>query len=125
MGKEMFNILIIEDEEGIAESMGLLFEDFGWSYQVAGSGEEAIAVLNKKRFNLAIVDLRLPGMDGIDFILNTYHKFTDLIYILFTGSIEINLSEIEHLDRVRKKVFFKPLKDTLELIEEIKKCSDG
>jgi DNA-binding NtrC family response regulator len=59
-------ILVVDDEAIVRESIGDWLKDAG--YQVAGaeSGEEALALMDKQDFSVLIVDLRLPGMTGID-----------------------------------------------------------
>lgn len=64
----MKRILILDDEPAVRQSFMDYFEDRLWFPVQAGSGEEALALLMQERQMAAIVDVRLPGMDGNDFI---------------------------------------------------------
>ena len=60
------SILIVDDEPGIRESLGALLRDEGYSAQVASSGEECLALVDQQRFDLILMDVWLPRMDGLD-----------------------------------------------------------
>jgi two-component system phosphate regulon response regulator PhoB len=58
-------ILIIEDDPGIKEMLSLAFSGEGWRLLEAGTGEEGIALLEKHGADCIILDIMLPGMDGL------------------------------------------------------------
>ena len=51
----------------------------------SSSGEEALAELAKKTYDVIIADYQMPGMDGIELLKNVRHSFGDVPFILFTG----------------------------------------
>ncbi len=115
-------IIIVEDEKGIAETMGYLFEDLNWPFFCFSSGEDALGFLSKRGADMAIVDLRLPGMDGLEFIKKAHLMHSQMGFIVFTGRYDEEIiKEIETISRVSKKIFQKPLKNLEELVEEIRK----
>lgn len=57
-------VLITEDDPEIARMIALNFENEGFSAEIASDGETALARLRKKEFNLLLLDLMLPGLDG-------------------------------------------------------------
>lgn len=59
------SILIIDDEPGILESLDQLFSD-KFNVLMAVDGEEGIGLLKRRRFNLVLLDLTMPGMDGME-----------------------------------------------------------
>lgn len=59
-------ILIVEDDDGIRESTGWLLEDEGYTVEGVGSAEAGLARFGQQVFDLVLVDLMLPGMDGFD-----------------------------------------------------------
>ena len=63
--KIMKNILIVEDEFSIRESLQTWLMDLGYQVEVAREGEEAMKRIAEKDFDLLILDLRLPGKDGL------------------------------------------------------------
>lgn len=58
-------ILIVEDDEDIAELLSLTFSKEGWQSRIAGSGEEAMKAISEEAFSACVLDLMLPGMDGL------------------------------------------------------------
>ena len=59
-------ILIVDDEAIVRESIRDWLKDAGYEVSVAESGEEALKLVQKQNFGVMILDLRLPGMSGID-----------------------------------------------------------
>ncbi len=61
-------ILVIEDEPDLARLTGIYLEREGMTCALAPSAEDALARLASERFDLVILDLNLPGMDGFEFL---------------------------------------------------------
>jgi two-component system response regulator RegX3 len=61
-------VLIIEDERELAELILMYLQRDGIVSQIAGSAEEGIEKLSRESFDLIILDLNLPGMDGFEFL---------------------------------------------------------
>jgi CheY-like chemotaxis protein len=59
------SVLLVEDDDLVAYSLSALLRSKGHRVQVAGSGEGALAVAASCRPDVALVDLNLPGMDGL------------------------------------------------------------
>jgi len=59
-----YKILIIDDNRDLADCMTILLEQAGYSPTVVYSGEDAVARVLAGHFDLAIIDLKLPGMNG-------------------------------------------------------------
>lgn len=60
------NVLVVDDEDSILELVELHLRREGYSVQTAGSGEEAMQVLRKYPVDLVILDLMLPGINGLE-----------------------------------------------------------
>jgi len=58
-------ILIVEDDPDIAELLSVSFRKEGWSSLHAENGEKALALIEESDVNLCVLDLMLPGMDGL------------------------------------------------------------
>ena len=63
--KTKAKILIIDDEQGIRDLLSFELEHRGYNVSTAQNGEEGIAKAKKETFDLAIIDLKMPGIDGI------------------------------------------------------------
>ena len=59
-------ILVVDDEIAILEVMKEIFGLKGYKVSAAGSAEEALNILSKETFAVMFLDLKLPGMDGIE-----------------------------------------------------------
>ena len=59
-------ILVVDDEASICQSLKAILLDEGYQVLVAGSGEEAIKIIDDELPNLVLLDIWLPGMDGME-----------------------------------------------------------
>jgi len=62
----MASILVVDDESGIRESLGALLRDEGYDVEAAASGEECLEQIERKAFDLVLLDIWLPKTDGLD-----------------------------------------------------------
>jgi DNA-binding response OmpR family regulator len=60
------SILVVEDEEAIAEAVRVRLASEGYEVRVAGDGPEALRMAGDERPDLVVLDLKLPGMDGLE-----------------------------------------------------------
>ena len=61
-------VLVIDDDPSICKTVGLLLEDHGYSPRTYTSPEEALEVADKESFQIALIDLRMPAMDGVEVV---------------------------------------------------------
>ena len=59
-------ILVVDDEPGIQESLRGVLEDEGYSVNAVGRGEDALEELQKRSYDVALLDVWLPGIDGLE-----------------------------------------------------------
>ena len=59
-------VLVVDDEPGIRESLSGVLEDEGFAVEAVESGEACLTALGRARFDLVLLDIWLPGMDGIE-----------------------------------------------------------
>ncbi len=113
-------ILLVDDEADLLSLWKFRLEGNGFTVETAGSAEEALAKLPLVNPHLVVTDLRMPGLNGLDFfeILREKNQSIPVIMITAHGSIP------EAVDATRQGVFSfltKPL-DGKKLISEIKKA---
>lgn len=84
-------VLIVDDEEGIRESLSVILEDEGYRVASAGSGEDALVTLQKQFPDLIILDVWLPGMDGLQTLqeIAALKREVPVIMISGHGNIEV------------------------------------
>jgi DNA-binding NtrC family response regulator len=78
-------ILIIDDEATIADTLALIFASSGYEAKTAYSAEQALEMLEEWRPDLAIIDVVLPGMNGIDFAIFLKASYPTCQFLLFSG----------------------------------------
>src|SRR5439155_4840357 len=83
-------LLIVDDEPIIRESLGEFLTQDGFAVTVAGSAEDTLALAQKTRFDLALCDIQLPGIDGIELLHRLLKISPDTFVILITayGTVE-------------------------------------
>jgi DNA-binding NtrC family response regulator len=78
-------ILIIDDEASVADTLAIVFSTQGYETRVAYSAEAAIDILAAWPPDLAIVDVMLPHMNGIDFAIVLQSNYPKCPVVLFSG----------------------------------------
>ena len=78
-------ILITDDEPRILSTLGEILQRAGYRVHVALSGEDALEILGQESIELAIVDLQLPTMSGIELTRRVVSDWNDVPVIMLTG----------------------------------------
>lgn len=78
-------IMVVDDEETIADTLALIFSSNGYDARTAYSAEQALETLEEWRPNVAIIDVVLPGMNGIEFAIFLKASYPDVHFLLFSG----------------------------------------
>ena len=84
-GETMKPILIVEDETVMRESLRDWLTDAGYQVETAEEGEEALKTVTEQDFGIAILDLRLPGKDGLEVLREAREKNPQLKGIIITA----------------------------------------
>ena len=82
--KEM-KILLIDDDEWIRDSLSLFFENEGCNLLAVETAEEGMEELKKQAYDIIIVDYRLSGMNGLEFLERIKDSHPDALTILITA----------------------------------------
>lgn len=116
----MKTILILDDEQAVRQSFSDYFEDHLWNPIQADSAEDALIMLEEERADAAIVDVRLPGMDGTEFIRELNNRKLTIACVICTGSPEFELPpDLIDLTIVSNTLFKKPVSDLEKLENEV------
>ena len=78
-------ILLIDDDEWIRDSLGLYFEDEGCQLFALETAEEGIEALKDQNYDIIMVDYRLPGMDGLEFLKRIQKTQPNALKVLITA----------------------------------------
>jgi len=78
-------ILIVDDEKIVRESLFHWFEEEGYIVETAVDGEAALRLFDKGKFDLLLVDMKMPGMSGLDLLKKVKEIDNDSVVILITA----------------------------------------
>lgn len=83
-------LLLVDDESNILSSLRRVFRPQGYRILTAGSGAEGLAALEREPVDLVISDMRMPVMDGAQFLEQVASRWPDTVRILLTGYADIS-----------------------------------
>lgn len=81
----MMKILVVDDEKNIRKTLTDILEDEGYTVLSATSGEEGLQILEQDNIDLMLLDVKLPGMDGIEILKQVRKDFPNLDVIMISG----------------------------------------
>ncbi|MCD4750538.1 MAG: sigma-54 dependent transcriptional regulator [Thermoanaerobaculales bacterium] len=84
------NLLIVDDELHVRESLGHWFSEDGYEVATASSGKEALAVLGRQHFDVVITDIKMPGMDGIELQRRIHETDPDVAVVVITAYASVS-----------------------------------
>lgn len=86
-------ILLVDDEVVFTENMSKLLNNRGYRVKAVNSGDSAIRALDEEEFDIIVLDLKMPGMDGITTLkeIKKLGLFTETLVLTGHGSIETAL----------------------------------
>ncbi len=119
MNEEKKTILIVEDDTAIIKSLKEVLQSEGYSVDTAETGREAIQKSKAKFFNLALLDIKLPDMDGTKLLTLMHNNLPKMMKIMITG-YPSQENAVEALNLGADAYVIKPVKpeELLTLIEE-------
>ncbi len=93
----MAAILVVDDEIGIRRVIRGLLDGGGYEIHEASSGEQALARLRSRGFDLVIMDVMMPGKGGLDTLLEIHEEFPKLKVIVMSGKFDVSSSTFQGL----------------------------
>jgi DNA-binding NtrC family response regulator len=118
-------VLVVDDEEMILINLVAFLEDEGFSVLSTKSGEEALELLASETVDIAIIDIRLPQMDGDTLIIKAHELQPEMKFLVYTGSVNYTLPKtLMNLGISEEQVFKKPLDDIGVLVQAIHQLID-
>lgn len=111
-------ILIVDDESNIRLTLGALLKRAGYDVTPADGGREAVALLERQSFDLMLVDLKMPEIDGMQVVAVARQRQPDLAIIVLTGHGSLDTA----VEGLRQGVFDYLLKTTepAQVLERVK-----
>ena len=116
---EKTRIIIMEDDEAIIKSLKKILTSKGYEVEAVTNGEEGIRRCGLRRFDLALLDIRLPKMNGTEVLEVLHRKFPEMIKIMITGYPSLE-NAVASLKRGADAYLMKPVSpySLLKVIDE-------
>ncbi|MDP1704476.1 MAG: response regulator [Sulfurimicrobium sp.] len=83
-------LLFVDDEPNILSALRRLFRPHGYKIHTAEGGAQGLELLEREPVDLVISDMRMPNMDGAQFLEQVRHKWPDIVRILLTGYADVS-----------------------------------
>ena len=107
------HILVIDDDVNIRKSFVLAFEDTAYQVDTAESGEEGIKKERSKKYDLIFIDLKMPGMSGIEALRNIRKLNKETPIYILTAFYKEFLDRLRTLEKenIAFELMKKPVED--------------
>src|SRR5687767_5047120 len=101
-------ILVIDDEAAIRDSLRMILEYEDYQFMGAASGQEGVALVQRDRPDLVLLDIKMPGMDGIE-VLRKLHGLDETLPIVMISGHGATATAVEAIKSGAVDFFDKPL----------------
>ena len=122
MPKEVVGVLVVDDEETIRAVLKRILEDAGYPVVTAGSGEEALRILSQQGFELALLDVRMHGITGLDLLGKISVDWPDTGVIMVTAVAKLQTA-VDAMKLGAQDYITKPFNQE-ELVEKVRKANE-
>ncbi|MBI4681788.1 MAG: HDOD domain-containing protein [Nitrospirae bacterium] len=120
MAIEQQAVLFVDDEQNVLNSLKRLLHDEPWDMFFADSGVKGLEVFGKEKIDLVISDVRMPGMDGIEFLKRVKQLYPHVVRIFLSGYADHKAVVQALAEGSAQQLLPKPWKD-----EELKEVIRG
>ncbi|HOP07473.1 MAG TPA: response regulator [candidate division Zixibacteria bacterium] len=121
---DQIKLLIVDDEEEFLESIAKRLQMRDFIVRTASRGADAIELARREKFDLALLDLKMPGMDGKQVleILKKEHKYLEVIILTGHGSVDsaIDCTKLGAFGYLPKPYELEKLLDTLRTAYQVR-----
>ena len=112
-------ILVVDDDKSILRTFTRILQKSGYDIDTAETGKEAMEKTENRHYDLALVDIRLPDMDGTDLLAKLKKQLQHTVKIMITGFPSLETG-VKALDEGADAYLVKPVKpqELLVLLDE-------
>ncbi|HET6871903.1 MAG TPA: response regulator [Sporolactobacillaceae bacterium] len=110
-------ILIVDDQFGIRILLNEIFQKAGYSTFQAANGAQALAVVKQEKPHLVILDMKIPGMDGLEILKRIKKDYEEIKVIIMTAYGELDM--IQEAMEVGAVTYFSKPFDIDELLKTV------
>jgi DNA-binding NtrC family response regulator len=114
------SILVVDDDPSIRKVLAAILEEKGYNVEVVDNGKKAIGKSKTRFYNLALIDIRLPDMEGTELLTQMKQTVPKMIKVIITGYPSIQ-NAVEALNNGADAYIIKPLDidKALSIIENL------
>ncbi|HOD65258.1 MAG TPA: response regulator [candidate division Zixibacteria bacterium] len=116
---EEVSVLLVDDEDELIAALSPVLRRRGMTVSAASGGEEALRVLRESFVDVVVLDLKMPGMDGLAALRHMKREFPDVEIVIMTGHPSAD-SAVQTIKAGASEYLMKP-PDTDELVGAIRK----
>ncbi len=113
-------VLVVDDDEMIRECVAAYLEDEGFTVFTAESSEKGLESVTSVHPHVCITDMRLPGINGDQFIIRAHQLYSGTRYLLHTGMLYSLSDELRLIGMTADDVLLKPIHDLSKLVARIR-----
>ena len=126
MNDYQFRALVVDDEAPVREELALLLQEHNFMVETAADGEEGLQKLLTDEFDVAVVDLKMPKMGGLEMIRKADAEDIDTYAVILTGhgDKEDAITALR-LQNTVKEWFEKPILDDDAFVQRVKEVAEG
>ncbi len=125
--KNRSDVVVIDDQPSILESMEMFFSLRGWNVHTAINGQEGLSLIERIRPTLVVLDIRLPGMSGLDLLKEIAHSFPEIHVIMITAyqSMDSTIQAIKlgAFDYIHKPIDISEMDSVLQRLKQVTSAS--
>ncbi|RQV98921.1 response regulator [bacterium] len=125
---EQKNVLIVDDEKNIRLTLSQALSAIDLNPESAMNGEEALDKLQKKKYSLILLDLKMPGMDGMEVLRRVRTQRPDIKVIIITahGTVDsaVEATKLGAVDFIQKPFAPKEIRDLVTLVLDREKLNE-
>lgn len=112
-------ILVVDDDETIRKSISKVLESTGYVVDIAKTGKEAIQKTETNFYNMALIDIRLPDMEGTQLLTTMKETTPKMVKIILTGYPSLQ-NAVEAVNKGADGYILKPAKmdELLKIVQE-------
>ena len=116
--EKKIKLMLVDDEEDFLDSLARRLGKRDFDISTATEGKQAISLAKKEKFDVAILDMKMPGMDGMELlgILKKKHKFLEILILTGYGGIDsaVEATKLGAFAYLEKPYDFEKLIETIK-----------
>lgn len=126
MSNHQFRALVVDDEALAREELASLLKEYDFIVETANDGEEGLQKLLTDEFDVAVVDLKMPKMNGLEMIRKADAEDIDTYAIILTGHGDKEDAIVAlRLQNTVKEWFEKPIMDDTGFVQRVREVAEG